>query len=207
MLVALGFVMFTLIFCQTLFDCAIVALYHFVSLRMINCCWCPVNSQLFTYVHEKIQHIIAIVAMELCRTTKPETHTFTKALVTVEVPWLLKGIASYHFVNWSPINLMYLFPLDGYRSNNVQEVLRKWVTWFPCCQAVYVFLVWRLLSTAYVARTYALVNVLSNPGPVESFVNPIKCLDPTKCPQCSWRKGRIAFKSDLWMTIPVELIY
>ena len=42
-----------------------------------------------------------------------ETHTFTKALDTVEASWLLMGIASYHFVNQSPINRTDLFPLDS----------------------------------------------------------------------------------------------
>ena len=42
-----------------------------------------------------------------------ETHTFAKALDTVEASWLLMGIASYHFVNRSPIKRMYLFPLDS----------------------------------------------------------------------------------------------
>ena len=30
---------------------------------------------------------------------KFKTHRFTKTLATVEVSWLLMGIASYHFVN------------------------------------------------------------------------------------------------------------
>ena len=54
-----------------------------------------------------------------------ETHTFTKALATVEASWLLMGIASNHFLNWYPINRMYLFPLDSYKSRQCPRRLAK----------------------------------------------------------------------------------
>ena len=118
--------------------------------------------------------------MEICRTNKTETHTFTKALATVEASWLLMEIASYHFVNWSPLNRVYLFPLDSVQGSIMSKRLLKRVTWVPCCQAVYAFLVWRLHLTAYFAKTYPLVNIFSHSGPVESFRNSIKRLGHTK---------------------------
>ena len=106
--------MFTHIFCEALFDCSIGALYHCIILRMISCCWCPVHSQLLHMFLKRFDwKLLPLLLWRFAGQPNLETHTFTKALATVESSWLLMGIASYDFVNWSPIKRMYLFPLDS----------------------------------------------------------------------------------------------